>query len=105
MASTVPSEISTSLSASDGGFGDFLTNFRDVVQTVGSIYDQISGRSQSVPGQASQTYSQSPTVAASAPAQSQAQAQSLQASPGLSSGTALAVGAVVLIGVLLLLKD
>ena len=97
MASLVPSEISSGLSAFNGGLGEIFTNVENVVQTVGSIYDQVTGKSQAVPGQAERTYSQSPTVPAPAPAPA-------QATP-LGSGTALAIGAVVLIGALFLLKD
>ena len=101
MASLVPSEISKSLSAFDGGLGEFFTNVENVAQTVGSVYEQVTGKSQAVPGQADQTYSQSPTVAAPAPAPAPAPAQATL----LNSGTALAIGAVVLIAALLLLKD
>ena len=97
MASLVPSEISKSLSAFDGGLGEFFTNVENVAQTVGSVYEQVTGKSQAVPGQSDQTYSQSPTVDAPAPAPAQATL--------LNSGTALAIGAVVLIAALLLLKD
>jgi len=97
--SIVPSEISSNLSA-DGGLGNIFTNVYDVVQTVGSIYDQISGKSQSVPGQAGQTYSQSPTVAVPVPAPAKASEPMFS-----NSGIALGFGAVVLIGALLLLKN
>jgi len=110
MASWVPSEISKSLSAVDGGLGEIFTNVENVVQTVGSIYDQITGKSQGVPGQTEETYSQSPTVTAPAPAQAPAIPAApvpAVASEGmlLSSGTALAIGAFVLIGALFLLRD
>ena len=107
MASLVPSEISSSLSAFDGDLGDIFTNVGNVAQTVGSIYDQITGKSQNVPGQSGQTYAQSPTVATPTETTPTETTPSDRASESqiLNSGVALGIGAVVLIGVLLLLKD
>ena len=96
MASMLPSEISSS---ADNSLGEIITNVSNVVQTDGSIYDQITGKSQSVPGQAVQIYSQSPTPPAPVPVP-------VKASETMRlNSTALAIGAVVLIGALLLLRD
>jgi len=103
MAVLVPSEISQSLSASGGGLGEIFTNVENVVQTVGSIYDQITGKSQSVPGQSVQTYFQSPTVAASSTETTPVPDKSSEAILS-NSGIVLGIGAVVLIGAFLLLS-
>jgi len=89
-----PSEVGSS-SSSFGVYSDLFTNIGNVVQSVGSVYDQITGKSQSVPGQ---VYSQSPTpvpVPVPVPVKTSA----------LNSGSTLAIGAVVLIGALLLIRD
>lgn len=93
-----PNEISTGLSAFGSGLADIFTNAGNVVQSVSSVYDQLTGKSQSVPGQSVQ-YSQSPAppVVASAPAKSPETMR--------LNSTTLAIGAVVLIGALLLIKD
>ena len=95
MAGLLPSEISSSFGCDLAGF---FRNADSVVQSVSSIYDQITGKSQSVPSQANQAYSQSPTVAAPVPVKA-------SEAPLLNSGSTLAIGAVILIGVLLLLSD
>lgn len=93
MASILPSEIS-SFSAD---LGKIFTNVGNVAQTVSSIYDQITGKTQNVPGQTGQTSTQSPTVAAPVPVKASEPML-------LNSGNTLAIGAVVLIGVLLLIS-
>jgi len=83
--------------ANETDFSQFLSGVENVVQSVSSIYEQITGKS-------GPTYSQSPAppqAPAPVPPQVPAQAQPMN----MNSGTALAIGAVVLLGALLLLRD
>lgn len=102
MASLLPSEISSGLSAVGGDLAGFFRNADSVVQSVSSIYDQITGKSQSVPSQSGQTYAQSPTVADPVPVPVPVKVSETKL---LDSGSTLAIGAVILVGVLLLLSD
>jgi len=70
----VPSTIASSLQETAGGIGDIFTNVQDVVQTVGSIYDQITGKDEGLPQAA---------VTAPAPAPAPAPA----AAPSMSTQT------------------
>jgi len=93
MANILPSGIGAG-SASDS---NFFTDIASVVQSVSSIYEQITGKS-------GPTYSQSPAppqAPAPVPPQVPAPAQPTK----MNSGTALAIGAVVLLGALLLLRN
>jgi len=94
MASLVPSEIGTSLNSVLGGIGEIFTNVQETVATVNSVYDQITGKSEGLPGQ---------TTQATAPVKPAAAVTAAQPA-GMPSGTMLAVGAVVFIGVLLILR-
>jgi len=97
MASLIPSSVGQSLSAFSSGISDIFTNVKDVVQTVDSVYDQLTGKSENVPSQiVSSTTPTTPTVPPAV----------LVAKPQLQlSGTTIAIGAVVLLGVILILRN
>lgn len=61
----VPSSIGSTLTS--GGIDQFFTNVKDAVQSVSTVYDQITGKSESVPAQAVVT-SSAPVPAPSFPA-------------------------------------
>ena len=93
----VPSNIGASLSNLSQGVTDIFQNVSDTVQTVSSVYDQITGKSESAPVA---TNTLQGTVAAT-PASLETIPQKVEQVP---SGTMIAIGAVVLIGVLLVIK-
>ena len=94
--SMLPSHINSGLSAFGEDVVGFFRTADNLVQSVTSIYDQFSGKSQSVPSQINPAVAPAP---APAPAPVKASEANL-----LDSGT-LAFGAVILIGVLLLIRD
>lgn len=93
--SLVPSNIGSALTDWGKGISDVFQNVNDTVQTVNSVYDQLSGKSQSAPVQ---------TVAPQGTVAVQPAALTTGQTPAMPNTTMLAVGAVVLIGVLLILK-
>ena len=95
MASLIPASIGQTITGFQSGISDIFTNVKDVVQTVDSVYDQLSGKSENVPAQAL-----TPTVTPAGPAPSAPAKPQLQV-----NGTTIAIGAVVLLGVILLLRN
>ena len=94
MASIIPASIGQSLNAFDSGISDIFTNVKDVVASVDSVYDQLTGKSENVPSQVA-TPTITPAVQAPAP----------YAKPQLAiSGTMIAVGAFVLLGLVFVLR-
>lgn len=100
MASLVPSNIGSSLSSLSQGITDVFQNVSDTVQTVNSVYAQLTGQAESAPVQTASpqgTVDINPVKLASTD----------QQMPTLrSNNTMLTVGAAVLVGVgvLLILK-
>lgn len=94
----IPTEISSSLSSLSGLGGDageVFTNVSDVVQTVESVWGQVSGQSQAVPGQTAEVTPTSPMVEAAA---------TTDVKPVVASDkTMLLIGGVVLVTALILI--
>jgi hypothetical protein len=94
----IPSNIGETLSGWSKGISDVFTNVNDTVQSVNSVYDQLTGQSQSAPVNTS-TPQATTTVKPAAVTEVTPQLQT-----AVPNTTMLAIGAVVLIGVILLLK-
>ena len=95
MASLILSSVGQGLSAFSSGISDIFTNVKDVVQSVDSVYDQLTGKSESVPSQVA-----TPTITPAVPAPGPAAKPQFQL-----SGTTIAIGAVVLLGVILIVRN
>lgn len=95
----IPTEISSSLSSLSGLGGDageVFTNVSDVVQTVESVWGQVSGQSQAVPGQTAEVTPTSPKV--------EQAAATTDVKPVVASDkTMLLIGGVVLVTALILI--
>ena len=81
-------------STGSGSYGGIFDDISGVIQNVGSIYDQITGKADNLP----------PAQPATAPVQTPAPAQTPAQSSMLQSPAVLVVGAVVLLGVLLVIR-
>ena len=82
-----------SLTSTDSGsYGRIFDDVSGVIQNVGSIYDQMIGKSENLP-----SYSQSPPAPAAVPAPATVTASQVQISQ-----TNLMIGAAVVIGLLLI---
>lgn len=97
MASLVPDNIGSSLSSLSKGVTDVFQNVADTVQTVNSVYSQLTGQAESAPVKVA---SPQGTVDINPVKLASTETPTLQQSPN----TMLIVGAAVLIGVLFILK-